>query len=127
MLIRDIAQILQTAGVGSIGSNIFLGQLPVSPDNAVVLYPTGGYPQPLPLLDVKMTAQVLVRDSGYEAGYSRIWQIFNLLDRGGSRFLQAPSGRKMVTQAKQPPEFIERDESNRCIFVFNLDVWTDRD
>lgn len=127
MLIRDIAQILQAAGIGSIGSNIFLGQLPASPDNAVVLYPTGGYPQLLPLPDIKATAQVLVRDTNYQAGYSQIWQIFNLLDKGSSRFLQAPSGRKMVVQAKQPPEFLERDESNRCIFVFNLDVWTDRD
>ena len=67
MLIRDIAQILQTNGIGILGTDIFLGQLPASPDNVVVFYPTGGFAQDLPLPDVKMTVQVLVRDKSCEA------------------------------------------------------------
>ncbi|MCL6611179.1 MAG: minor capsid protein [Peptococcaceae bacterium] len=127
MLIRDIAQILQTNGIGALGVDIFLGQLPASPDNAVVLYPTGGFAQDLPLPDVKMTAQVLVRDKSYQAGYERIWRIFNLLDGGESRFIEAPSGRKMVAQAMQPPFFLERDENGRSVFVFNVSIITRRD
>lgn len=127
MLIRDIAQVLQANGIGTLGTDIFLGHLPASPDNVVVLYPTGGFAQDLPLPDVKMTAQVLVRDKSYQAGYERIWRIFNLLDGGEKRFLQAPSGRKMVAQAMQPPFFLERDENSRSVFVFNLSIWTRRD
>jgi len=127
VLIKDIAQILQTNGIGALGVDIFLGQLPASPDNVVVLYPTGGFAQDLPLPDVKMTAQVLVRDKSYQTGYERIWRIFNLLDGGSKRFIQSPSGRKMVAQAMQPPLFLERDENNRSIFVFNLAVVTKRD
>ncbi len=127
MLTRDITQILQVNGIGVLGTDIFLSQLPASPDNVVVLYPTGGFPQDLPLPDVKMTVQVLVRDKSYQTGYERIWRILNLLDGGENRFLQAPSGRKMVAQAIQPPLFLERDENNRSIFVFNIAVTTNRD
>jgi hypothetical protein len=127
MFIRDIAQILQANGIGVLGTDIFLGQLPDSPDNVVVLYPTGGFAQDLPLPDVKMTAQVLVRDKSYQTGYERIWRVFNLLDGGERRFLEAPSGRKMVAQAMQPPLFLERDENGHSIFVFNVSIWTRRD
>jgi len=127
MLLEDIGGYLEQNGIGVLGTDIFLGQLPPSPDNVVVLYPTGGFAQDLPLPDVKMTAQVLVRDKSYQAGYERIWRIFNLLDGGERRFLQAPSGRKMVAQAMQPPFFLQRDENNRFIFVFNVAVWTERD
>lgn len=133
MLIRDIAQILELGGIGTIGADIFLGQVPASPGNVVVLFPTGGFPQDLPLPDVRMTVQVLVRDSSYRAAYERIWRIYNLLD-GGERgkFIQAPTGRRMVAQAMQPPQSLQReglgDESaGRSFFVFNLSVWTNRD
>ena len=133
MLIRDIAQILQLNGIGTIGVDIFLGHLPDSPDNTVVLFSTGGFPQELPLPDVRMTAQVMVRDKSYRAAYERIWRIYNLLDGGDrGRFIQAPSGRRMVAQALQPPQTLQEggkldDESGRPLFVFNLSVWTNRD
>lgn len=127
MLIRDIAQILQANDIGTLGTDIFLGQLLASPDDMVVLYPTGGFVQSLSLPDVRMTVQVLVRDKSYQVGYERIWCIFNLLDGGENRFLEALSGRKMVVQAMQPPFFLERDKNNRSIFVFNIAVTTSRD
>lgn len=127
MLIRDIAQIIEAKGIGTIGTDVFLGQLPPSPDAVVALFPTGGFAHDRPLPDVRMTAQVLVRDKSYQEGYERIWRIFNTLDGGGNRFLLAPSGRKMVAQAMQPPLFLERDGNNRSIFVFNVSVWTRRD
>ena len=128
MLIRDLAQILQLSGIGTIGADIFLGRLPDSPDNVVALFPTGGFPQDLPLPDVRMTVQVLVRDESYRAAYERIWRIYNLLDGGQrGRFIQSPTGRRMVAQAMQPPQSLQDDESRRSIFVFNLSVWTNRD
>lgn len=127
MLIRDIAEYLQANGVGSIGTNIFLGTRPDSPDNVVCLFPTGGFAQNLALDDVRMTVQVLVRDKSYPTCYNRIWQVFNLLDKTQNRLITAPSGRKMVVRAMQPPFLLERDANNRVVFVFNAAVWTRRD
>ncbi|AVX21597.1 hypothetical protein SAMN02745885_01654 [Carboxydocella sporoproducens DSM 16521] len=127
MLIRDIADLIQAGGEGTVGINIFLGQLPVDPDGAVAIYPTGGFKQTLPIPAVKATAQVIIRALGYEDAYNRAWRIFSLLDDGGKGNKISPSGREMVIKAMQPPFFLERDETGRVLFVFNIEIWTGRE
>lgn len=127
MLIRDIAEIVQAGGEGTVGINIFLGQLPDTPDDAVAIFATGGYKQTLPIPDIRATAQVLIRAQAFETAYNWAWRIFNLLDDGGRGYRMAPSGREMVIKAMQPPFPLGRDDAGRAEMVFNLEVWTTRE
>lgn len=44
MLLDDIGSILQTAGIGTVGTDIFLNALPPSPDTCVAIMETAGLP-----------------------------------------------------------------------------------
>lgn len=44
MLTTDLAAYLQTAGVGTVGTDIFKGFLPETPNDCVVLFQRGGQP-----------------------------------------------------------------------------------
>ena len=126
MLIRDIALLLQSEGIGTLGADISLADRPDQPDDVITIYDTGGFPAELELPDLRRTAQISVRGKSYQAAHSRIWQIYKLLDRPEERLITA-NGRKMIARAMQPPTFIDRDASNRVLFVFNLQAWTGRD
>ena len=126
MLIRDIALLLQSEGIGTLGADIFLADRPDEPDDVIAIYDTGGFPAEPELPDLRRTVQISVRGKSYEATYSRIWQIYRLLDRPAERLITA-NGRKMIARAIQPPTFNKRDAANRITFVFNLQAWTGRD
>jgi hypothetical protein len=69
---KDIATILQTDGVGTLGSTIFYGKLPKDIDSCVVVFDTGGvYANPKWKRD-ELLVQVIIRGpkEGYEAGYA---------------------------------------------------------
>lgn len=127
LLVKDIAEYLQSNGVGQLAKDIFLMNRPDQPDNIVVLFPTGGFQQKLPIEDVQMTAQILVRDKSPQTGYGRIWRIYKLLDGGKNRHVVAPSGRQMIINAMQQPIFLDRDANERSLFVFNISILTNRD
>lgn len=120
MLVRDIAQILQNNGIGTLGIDIFWGQLPASPDNCVALFEYAGEPPDLHSNVEYPGLQVLVRNKGYEAGRSKIEQIRSLLH--GITETTLSSHRYLLIRANQSPEFLERDESGRAIFVCNFRV-----
>lgn len=44
MLLNEIAEMIQTAGLGQIGTDIFIGQRPPTVTNAIVLNQYGGGP-----------------------------------------------------------------------------------
>lgn len=127
MLIKDIAEYLQAKGIGFPGTDVFLGTMPDTPESVIVLYPTGGYPQVLPLEDIQVTVQIMVRDLDYTTGYKRIQAVFNALDGGENRYIRVLSGRQMVCRAMQSPFFLEQDAKGRFVFAFNVVVWTTRD
>ena len=126
MLIRDIALLLQSEGIGTLGADIFLAYRPDEPDDVIAIYDTGGFPAEPELPDLRRTVQISVRGKSYAATYSRIWQMYRLLDRPEERLITA-NGRKMIARAMQPPTLLDRDASNRVLFVFNLQAWTGRD
>lgn len=124
MLLDDIAMYLRAQGQSG---EIAKGHRPDQPDNLIALFPTGGFAHDWSLPDVHATLQVLVRDKSYVSAYSRIWALYNLLDKPGGDRLVIAGGRRMVVRAMQPPAFLEFDANNRSVFVFNVAIWTSRD
>lgn len=81
MLTDDILSEIQSAGLGTIGADLFVGQLPPNIEGTVVteyggeqptLFFNGGGSQ-------KPKFQVFARYNGYETGRNKIEAIFNLL------------------------------------------------
>jgi hypothetical protein len=68
----DLTTYLQTAGVGTVGTDLFQGFMPGTPNNAVCVIATGG-PQPNPDIPLRSpTFQVLIRSSVYATGETKL-------------------------------------------------------
>jgi len=120
MLVEDIGNYLQTSGVGTIGTDIFLGQLPVTPDNVIVLFEYAGEPPDLHSSLEYPGLQVLVRNESYAAGRQKIEQVRSVLH--GLTEAMINGRRYLLVQAKQSPESLARDENGRAVFVCNFRV-----
>ena len=59
----DIATILEDAGLGIRGINIFVGGEPESPDNTITIYDTGGFPPSPKYLRDNPSVQIKVRSA----------------------------------------------------------------
>lgn len=128
MLIDDIGEFLQSKGIAILGDDMFLGEQREVPNNLVTIFPTGGYAMELRIKDIKPTFQILIRDVSFIGGYTKINEVFNLLDDGEQKNkVVPPSGRQMIVRAMQPPYYLSKDESNRHEFAFNIVVLTSRD
>lgn len=126
-LSRDVGSYLISLGLAKgMGVDVFLNTRPDQPDNLISIFDTGGYPAELSIPNLRRTIQVMVRDMSYSAGRERIWALFKALDKPGNRVITM-NGRKTHTRAMQPPVPIDRDASNRVLFVFNVEVVTSRD
>jgi len=67
-LIDDIATQLQTAGIGTVGTDIFKSYLPDNVTNSMAVLDTGGT-QPDPDIPTKEpTFQIVIRNATYSAG-----------------------------------------------------------
>lgn len=121
MLLDDIALYLQQKGIGTIGTDIFKGQLPATPDNAIALFEYAGEPQDLTDANLEYPGlQVLVRNKSYASGRQKIEQLKN--DLHGITETTINNVRYLLIQAKQSPFFLERDENGRAIFVVNFRI-----
>lgn len=127
MLIRDLALYLIGKGAGtSLGTDVFLSQLPDIPDACLALYDTGGMGRYAGTSDFRRTVKVIVRDPSLAAASARTWAILRELD-GPDGVVLSVNGRKMATRAIQAPFLIERDSRNRAIMAVNLMVNTTGD
>lgn len=74
-IIGDIATYLQTAGLGTVGTDIFASYTPDAADNIICVLDTGGT-MPDPYIPTKSpTFQVFVRASDYETGRAKLDQV----------------------------------------------------
>jgi len=120
MLLEDVASYLQSQGTGTIGADIFLGQLPVSPDNVVAIFEYAGEPPDLHWQGEYPGLQILVRNKNYEVGRQKIEQVKNVLH--GLAETVVNGHRYLLIRANQSPAFLQRDENGRAIFVCNFRV-----
>ena len=119
-MIRDIAQLLQSGGIGTLGVDLFLGQLPDSPDNCVAVFEYAGSPPDLHWDGEYPGVQVLVRNKSYEAGRAKIEAAKNVLHGVSETIVN--NHRYLLIRANQSPFFLERDASNRAVFACNFSV-----
>ena len=122
MMLADVATALQTAGVGTKGTDIFQGEKPATPDNLVALFEYGGSPPPLTFTGTKLEEpglNVWIRNKVYPAGREKAQAVFDALH--GNR-IAATTGRILLMKANQSPEGMGKDESGRHEWVINFTV-----
>lgn len=138
MIENDIKQQLITAGI-DIDANIILGAMPATtPDNAIVITTADSILTsslntlanqaliPPGISDIQQTITITVRNTNYDNGQGKIWDVYNELVGQESGY-KVCNSRKMFIMAAQPPHYSSTDGNNRIVFVFNFVVNTSRD
>jgi hypothetical protein len=121
----DIKDIL--AGNSSLGleyaTNLFIASEPASPDECVTIYDTSGSMARALDADNKVyysSIQVRVRNYDYEEAWDKVNDIREYLDanvglkQGGTTYVSI--------RATSDPQFLERDENERFIFIINFEI-----
>jgi hypothetical protein len=148
-MLSDIGNYLQAQGIGTLGTNIFLGLMPDQPDNCIALFEYAGSPPDLHWNGEYPGLQVRVRNKSYEAARSKIGDIVKKLhglyeqilsdevepegigDEGegnGEEELTPVTGtRYLLIKARGSPEVLKRDNNNRVELFVNFEIIKERD
>lgn len=81
MILNDLAEYLEDQGIGTVGTDIFIGQLPLTEDDCLAIIYA---PSPVPNKAIpyfEQTVDVWVRFTTYDSGYDKMLSIFNLIHR----------------------------------------------
>jgi hypothetical protein len=106
-----------------VGTDIALGSERDTPDNVLTIYETPGYPPHRGLDDVTRTFQVRSRAKGYSASNDRAWSAYKAL----FGLVTTPGGLRIRCRPVQTPGSLGKDDRERWIHVFNLEVVASRD
>ena len=128
-VITEVGTYLAAASISTqdltLGTNLFLGRLPDSPDTCVGLIQTGGtaptdtFGTSYPPLE-NQGLQTLVRAASYATGEALAVDVFKSLQSVENQTLTSTLYLKI--EANQSPFALERDEQERVIFSCNYMV-----
>lgn len=122
-LVENIASYLQAQGIGTKATDIFVGLMPDTQDNAIMIDQSGGVTPDKYLPVKKPTVQISVRNTGYLTGLDKITAIYNLLHQKGDNLaLEIGGVDVMRIDAMGEPGHLGQDESARHIFSCNFVV-----
>lgn len=138
MIETDIRQLLKDASIGT-DSDIAYGAVPASPDNLIYIQTTDSVMTnlenalaaqsliPPGLTDIQQTITITVRNTSYDNGHAKVWDVYNELAGGESGYaICSTNSRKMFFMSVQPPRFSQED-SGKYYFTFNIVLNTSRD
>ncbi len=120
ILIEEIANYLVNLGMGTMGSSIFLGHLPPSPDNAITVLDTGGVEPDRELPIDNPTFQVIVRNTDYETGYNNLLAIKEALHKKANWQIYENGKYYYYIFALSNGGHIGRDDNGRDEFSINF-------
>lgn len=119
---EDVATLLQSAGVGTLGTTLFVGTLPEAPDAAVAVLATGGAGPQYTISGTAYSverAQVVVRATSYNAAQTTAAAAYSacLAWRNGVQ----NGTRYLSFTVLQNPFLLGLDDIMRPRFVFNVE------
>jgi len=124
---KDIADFLQTQGVGTVGTDIFVGKMPPDISQNMTVYDTGGLsPNPKWLRD-EPTVQVMVRgdERDYEATYTLALDVKNALLGCSPTTINSKS--YVFFNMLGDITFLKHDQSERPMFSLNFRLVVEND
>jgi hypothetical protein len=109
-LSTDIKAILTAGGM----TNIYRGDKPADTDNIIAIFQSGGYPRSMSGTKVEEpTFQIIVRNTGYDAGITVCDAVKNLLHA-------ASTTRILMIQQQGDTLDLGKDQNNRHEFSLNF-------
>lgn len=122
-LVENLATYLQTQGIGTKATDIFVGMMPDIPDNCIMIDQTGGVAPDRYLPVSQPTIQISVRNSSYLDGLDKAKAIYNLLHKEDDALVLEASGVDvMVIDAMGEPAHIGQDTNSRHLFSMNFAI-----
>jgi len=119
MIDTDIATYLSTStSTWTLGTNIFAGNMPYTPDTCCSVTQTQGLP-PSKTTDMEFPGfQVKVRAAAYATAFTRINDILDALHR----LTNTTVGSNLCywIEAQGSPSYLGRDQANRALFTCNF-------
>ena len=116
----DISGYIQSAGIATLGTDMFIGYQPETPYNTVTLYETGGYPLDKAGFLQYPTLQVIVRNESYGAARSKIDSIINLLHRTTNTTINSTKYCSIYTTGDATS--LGKDDQNRSRLSVNFEL-----
>lgn len=125
MLSKNLAEYLEDNAIGTVGTDMFISTMPDSTDNCIMIKDTGGVEPDHYLPIIQPTIQVLVRNSDYTNGMTKINAIKDLLHQKLDDCILEIGGVDVMTCfAMQEPTHLGMDDNERhmfsCNFVFKI-------
>jgi hypothetical protein len=124
-MLSDIGNYLQAQGIGTLGTNIFLGMMPDEPDNCIALFEYAGSPPDLHWNGEYPGLQVRVRNKSYAAARTKIEEVAKKLHGLHEQTLSGT--RYLLIKARGSPEVLKRDNNNRVELFVNFEIIKERD
>ena len=118
----DIATMIQASdmGFGTLQTDLFVGEMPTSPNNCIAVYDTGGY-EPSPGMSYERpTVMIKVRNTSYDAGFTIAQQITN--DFNGRHNEEYGLYRYIGIWVVNGPNALGKDDNNRNELSINLRI-----
>ena len=119
-----LAEYLEDASVGTVGTNIFSGKLRATPAEQVALLPYPGAP-PEHVCGGGMTiskerVQVLARSTTHAAAEALSWLCAQALSAIANQTIEGSRYRSVMLM--QTPGILEYDADHNIVFVFNVEA-----
>lgn len=127
MLLVELGDYLSTNGVGTVGTDLFLGFMPDTPNGCVALYETGGLGPARAMrgsagqpVAERPRVQVVARSTSYASARAKARDAYLLLEGLGDVTLNGVQYKWVG--AVQEPFMMGRDELGRVSIAANYDV-----
>lgn len=127
MLVDDVADLLSTSGLGTVGTSIWKGSMYGTADPSLAVLAVGGQPSVHAMQASAGSAaverprvQIVARSLDEEQAFKTAQAAFRVLD--GLRERTINGIRYLWAEAVQPPFGLDRDDNNRFCVVFNVDL-----
>lgn len=124
-VLEDIAAYVDTQTALTLGTDLFIGELPADPDAATVLLEYGGGPvrytlgEKRPAME-EYSVQIVSRDTTYQTARARAQTVYQAIAEFTTQVIN--STRYLSIEPKQPPFPLAWDDNDRYRFVFNVEV-----
>ena len=119
-MLSNIGNYLQVQGIGTLGTNIFLGMIPDKPDNCIALFEYAGSPPDLHWNGEYPGLQVRVRNKSYAAARTKIGEVMAALHGLHEQTLSGTW--YLLIRARGSPEILKRDNNNRVELFVNFEI-----
>lgn len=119
--VYNLAHFLQSQGVGTLGTSLWIGSFPEASSSGVCVISTGGFPSIKATETCRPTVQITCRAKAHQDAFSKAADIYDLLNEAPHRVYNSQT-KVLYSKALQPPFQIAKQDVFFTI-VCNYTFW----